>query len=180
MLDLHLNHYCSSPFDVAQSIRQCLQILGNYNTLQPQPVHVIFMKIRGKINTLDDSGVEKEISQQHHLYLERQVNIYHIKLERYTTALRDVLEMSDTELNAMTHFTKTPDSQDWSTLEWQNQARILLDLRSKFLTSSFRDGKLCYPSLPKPRGLHTTEEVAGQDGQEVRMQYLLAQLHRQH
>ena len=113
MLDLHLNHYFSTPLGVAQSIRQCLRILGNYNTLKPEPAYGIFMKMKEKINKLEESEVEKTIYHQQYLYEERQVNTYHRKLEEYATALRDVLEMSETELTDMTNFTKEPDSQGW-------------------------------------------------------------------
>ena len=93
------------------------------------------------------------IRHERYLYRERQDNTYHRKLEEYATALRDVLEMSETELTEMTNFMNITDSQDGFKEEWQNQVRILLDLRSNFFTSSFRDGKLWYPSLPKLPGV---------------------------
>ena len=80
-------------------------------------------------------------------------------------------------MNTLTQFAHATDSEQFLELEWKNQVRILLDLNSKFLTSTFREGKLCYPPklfphrpLDAERGEKTVEQG------ESRMDILLSNL----
>ena len=145
-----INHYFSSPLNVAASIRRCVAILVNYNTFQPEHVYDIFVKIRQRMVTLDSEQNEAAIQHEEYRYLERlskDASTYHNLLEQYTAKLHHVLEMSDIEMQTLTQFANARDSEQGWELEWQNQVRILLDLNSKYLTSTFREGKLCYPKL---------------------------------
>ena len=103
------------------------------------------------MTTLDAAGMEAKIKNEEYRYKERIVNdarAYHALLQQYTEQLRTVLELSEVEVNSLTQFDNTRDSEqtgEWEWHEWHNNVRMLLDLRSKFLTSTFRGGKLCYP-----------------------------------
>jgi hypothetical protein len=146
-------HYFATPVQLAEAIRLYLQILESYNTFRPPYVYDIFKKIRQKMTTLDAAGMEAKIEHEEDRYKRRISNdarAYHALLQQYTEQLHTVLELSEVEMNSLTQFDNTRDSEQGWELEWQNKVRMLLDLRSKFLTSTFRGGKLCYP----PRLFH--------------------------
>jgi len=151
--NLDREHYHTSPVDVANSIRRYLQILESYNTFRPAYVYDIFTKIKQKMTTLDAAGMEEKIRNEQYRYKERISNDeseYHALLQKYTEELHTVLELSEVEMNSLTQFDNTRDSEQGWELEWQNKVRMLLDLRSKFLTSTFRGGELCYPTRNFP------------------------------
>ena len=183
LLQLDRQHYFTRPEHVAQAIRNYLQILESYNTFRPPHVYDIFTKIKQKMTTLDASGMEAQITHEDYRYKERIPNdagAYHALLERYTTQLHTVLEMSDTEMNSLTQFANARDSEQFWELEWQNKVRILLDLHSKFLTSTFRGGELCYPpslifGFMEPHAVDGVSPIAV-DGQDLKLK--LARLKR--
>ncbi len=146
-------HYFGTPVELAQAIRRYLQILESYNTFRPPHVYDIFTKINQKMTTLDAEGMEAKIWHEEYRYKERIVGdarAYHALLQQYTEQLHTVLELSEVEMNSLIQFDNTRDSEQGWELEWQNKVRMLLDLRSKFLTSTFRGGELCYPPRDFP------------------------------
>jgi hypothetical protein len=141
-------HYHTSPVYVANSIRMYVDIVESYITFRPAYVYDIFTKIKQKMSTLDAAGMEEKIWNEQYRCEERisdDARAYHTLLETYSTQLHAVLELSEVEMNSLTQFANARDSEHGGEFEWQKKVRLLLDLRSKFLTSTFRGGKLCYP-----------------------------------
>jgi hypothetical protein len=150
-LALDREHYFATPLQLAQKIRHYLQILDNYNTFRPVYVYEIFAAIRQKMTTLDAAGMEAKIKHEEDRYQRRKSNdaaAYHALLQQYTEQLRTVLELSEAQMNSLTQFDNTSDSANGHEFEWQSTVRMLLDLRSKFLSSTLVAGEFCYPPGP--------------------------------
>ena len=103
------------------------------------------------MTTLDAAGMEAKIKHEDDRYKRRisdDAAAYHALVQQYTEQLRTVLELSEAQMNSLTQFDNTPDSVNGDEFEWQSTVRMLLDLRSKFLSSTLVAGEFCYPPGP--------------------------------
>jgi hypothetical protein len=72
------------------------------------------------MTTLDTAGMETKIWHEEYRYTERisdDARVYHALLQQYTEQLHTVLELSEVEMNSLTQFDNTRDSEQVGELE---------------------------------------------------------------